>query len=404
MRDSLPPRGFDVGEPVPCPNCQALLRLPDGASTVRCPSCKAVLEIDPDDEAAPVPPRAAAIPLPFGRPLKPPPAPAPTRPAPAARGKPVKARVAPDDPYTAAPDESVSEDDREREVRRQLRELDAAERKSEDRFEVLAAECANARTGLRLVGVGAVLSVVSAFFAIFFIVGGVAGAPFVAVAGVGGAFLLLHWVATAVGFGFCLAGPRDMRGTAAIGAALTLGHLALCALAAVAGIAPAVGMDMLQDRDQTDSFLFAMLFIGNGSGNLTVVSDLPYYALYPTNVRWYAVGLLVAAAALEFAKLSTVGLIANQFAAAAKSPDLGHASMRFVYRIFGIVLLAPILKAIAAFAAPATIVWVPMLLTTVGYNLWWAFAWYSQFQVMGDIEEIVTPVRLMDRRQRYDVV
>ena len=78
--------------------------------------------------------------------------------------------------------------------------------------------------------------------------------------------------------------------------------------------------------------------------------------------------------------------------------------MRFDYRIFGIVLLAPVVKAIAAIAAPAAIVWVPLLLTTVGYNLWWAFAWYSQYQVLGDIEEIVTPVRLMDRRQRYDVI
>ena len=395
-----------MSEPVPCPNCQALLRLPAGAKTVRCPGCKAILEIDPGDEPEPAPPpRATAIPLPFGRPVKPVPA-RPVAPPPVAHAKPVKARVVPDDPYSpvTASAEVIDEEERERDVRRQLSALDIEDRKKDDRFEVLDGECVNARVGLRLVGIGSVFSVVAAVFAIFFIVSGVVGAPFVAVAGVGGAFLLAHWVATTVGFGYCLGGPHDMRGTAVIGIALTLGHLAFNALAVLVAVAPLVGLDMLQDRDRADTFLFATLLIGNGSGNLTVLSDIPYYALYPAYMHWYAVAFLVVAAALEFAKLSTIGLISNQYATAAKDPELGHAAMRFVYRIFGIVLLAPAVKAIAAIAAPAAIVWVPLLLTTVGYNLWSAFAWYSQYRVLGDIEEIVTPVRLMDRRQRYDVI
>ena len=400
-------REHPVGEPVPCPNCQALLRLPAGATTVRCPSCKAVLEIDPGDEPAPPPParRATAIPLPFGRPVPPPPA----RPAPAvpARSKAIKARVVADDPYSAAPAAvELDEDERERDIRRQLRELDAEARRKDARFDVLSGECAQARTGLTLVAVGAIFSLLSALLTLLFLFGGVIGGgeSVVAFAVLGGALLLIHWLLNVTGLGFCLGGPREARGTAGLGIAFTLGHMAFNAVATFACVAPSVGLDMLRDNDRGDTTLFATLMIGNCVSNLTVVSDLPYYALYPSHVRPVAVVMLLIAAGFEFAKLSAIALMANQYATLAKDPDLAHSGMRFVYRIFGVVLLGPAVKWVCALTLAAGVVWIPMILASVAYCLWWSFAWAAQYRVLLDIREILTAVRLMDRRERYDVV
>ena len=396
-----------MGEPVPCPNCQALLRLPAGATTVRCPSCKAVLEIDSGDDPAPPPARrATAIPLPFGRPAKPQP---PTRPAtpPPARTKAIKARVVADDPYSAAPSAvELDEDERERDVRRQLRELDAEARKKEARFDVLSDECGHARTGLTLVAVGAVFSVLSALLTMLFLFLGVlgAGASVVLLAVLAGVLLVVHWLLNLTGLGFCLGGPREVRGTAGLGVAFTLGHLVANAVATFACVAPSVGLDMLRDGDRGDSMLFASLMIGNSLGNLTVVTDLPYYVLYPAYVRPIAVVVLLIAAGFEFAKLSAIALMANQYATLAKDPDLAHSGMRFVHRIFAVVLLGPVVKLVCALTLAAGIVWIPLILASVAYCLWWSFAWAAQYRVLLDIREILTAVRLMDRRERYDVV
>ena len=396
-----------MDEPVPCPNCQALLRLPAGATTVRCPSCKAVLELDTGDEPAPVPARrAAAVPLPFGRPTTPE-APPTRRDAAPPRGKAIKARVVPEDPYSATPAAlEVDEDERERDIRRQLRELDAEARKKDARYKLLSEECAQARTGLTLIAVGALFSVGSALLSLVFLFGGIVGGgdSVVIFAGLGGALLLVHWLLTITGLGFCVAGPREVRGTAGLGIAFTVAHLFFNAVAAFACVAPSVGLDMLRENDRGDTTTFANLMIGNCVNNLTVVSDLPYYVLYPSHVRVIAVIMLLIAAGFEFAKLSAIALMANQYATLAKDPDLAHSGMRFVYRIFGVVLLGPIVKWVCALTLSAGVVWIPLILASVGYCLWWSFAWAAQYRVLLDIREILTALRLMDRRQRYDVV
>ncbi len=406
MAASTFPREFPVGEPVPCPNCQALLRLPVGATTVRCPSCKAVLELDPGDEpAAPPPPaRAAAVPLPFGRPAKPAAAPAP----PTVRGKPVKARVVREEsPSAAAPTAGLTaaeldEDERERDIRRQLRDLDAEARKKEARFFVASDECESARQGLLLLAIGALCSVASSVLAIFFPLGGLFGTPIVSVAGLGGVLLTGHWGFTVAGLGFCLAGPREIRGTALLGIALTLGHLMFNALATFVCVAPSVGLDMFQDSNHSDSYVYASLIVGNCVCNLTVTSNLPYYALHPQSVRYSAVVMLLVAAAFEFAKLSVIALLANQSATLAKDPDLAHAGMRFIYRIFALMLLGPAVNLAVALMFAADVVYIPLIMASVAYYLWWSFAWVAQYRVLLDIREILTPVRLLDRRDRVD--
>jgi LSD1 subclass zinc finger protein len=384
-----------VGEPVPCPNCGSLLRLPAGATTVRCPSCKAVLEVDTDDgPPAPPPATPVAIPLPFGRPV--------TLPSSPVKPTPAKGRTVAGDPYAPATPEQADEDARERDIRRQLRELDVAEERKAERYEVLAAECAKARTGLKLIAVGALLSVFSVLLALFFVIAAVVGVPVILLVAVGGGLFGVHGLLTLAGLGFCLAGPREMRGTALAGVGFTLAHLAFAAIAAGVGVAPAVGLQMLQEPDRGESFLFATLALANSVCNLTVITDLPYYWLHPADVSVRAVVLLLIAAGFEFAKLSAIGLLANQYATAAKDPDLAHAGMRFVYRIFGLLLLGPLVKLVASICLENGIVWIPLLLGTVGYMLWWCFAWLAQYQVLNDIHEIVTAVRLADTRQRYD--
>lgn len=398
-----------MGEPVPCPNCQALLRLPAGATTVRCPSCKTVLELDPGDEPAPPPPtRPAAVPLPFGRPA---PTAAPARPAsppPVPRGKPVKARVVREEPAAVTPRSGepsaaeLDEDERERDIRRQLRELDAVARKKEDRFFVASDECEHARIGLLLLALGALGSVASSVLAIFFPLGGLFGTPLLSVAGLGGGLLVVHWGLTAVGLGYCIAGPREVRGTAMLGIAATLGHLMFNALATFVCVAPSVGIDMLEDGTHGDSFIFANLIVGNCVCNLTVVSNLPYYALHPAHVRYSAVIMLLIAAAFEFAKLSVIALMANQYATLAKDPDLAHAGMRFIYRIFALMVLGPVVNLIVALSFAVGVVSIPLIMASIAYYLWWSFAWVAQYRVLMDIREILTPVRLLDRRDRVE--
>ena len=46
--------------------------------------------------------------------------------------------------------------------------------------------------------------------------------------------------------------------------------------------------------------------------------------------------------------------------------------------------------------------WIPLLFGTVGFYLWWTFAWLAMYQTLGDVTEILTPVRLMDTRSRLD--
>ena len=398
-----------MGEPVPCPNCQALLRLPAGATTVRCPSCKAVLELDPGDEPAapPPPPRAPAVPLPFGRPAKPATPPARTAaPPPVIRGKPVKARVVREESPAASvaglTDAELDEDERERDIRRQLRELDAEGRKKEARFFVASDECEAARQGLLLLSVGALSSVVSSVLAIFFPLGGLFGTPIVSVAGLGGVLLTGHWGFTVAGLGYCLAGPREVRGTALLGIAFTLGHLLFNALATFVCVAPNIGLDAFQSTDRGDSYVFASMIVGNCVCNLTVTSNLPYYALHLSSVRHSAVVMLLIAAAFEFAKLSVIALMANQYATLAKDPDLAHSGMRFIYRIFALMILGPVVNLAVTLMFAGDIIYIPLIMASIAYYLWWSFAWIAQYRVLLDIREILTPVRLLDRRDRVD--
>lgn len=393
-----------MNEPVPCPSCGVLLRLPDGAARIRCPGCQSILELDIDE---PVP---TAIPLPFGPPkAKPKPA-QPANVVEPVRGKPAaKARAVPDDepnsPYAPPKpgDDVVDEEAREADIRRQLAEVEAKERKASVVFDTLAEQCKNARLGLQILAIAATGSSLVALMAVLFLVTSLTGAPMPILLGM--AFLLLagHSLLCLVGFGFCIAGPKGMRGKAVVGIVAVLAHSTFNAVAAVAAAA-SVGIRSLQERDNVESFLGANLILSNAVCNLTVVADVPYYFQQSNPPPIGIVLLLAFAAGLEFAKLSVVGLLTNQYANAAKDPDLAFAGMRFVYRIFAILLIAPLIKGIIGGTVVPSLMWIPMLLGTVAYYLWWAFAWFAQYQTMMDTAEIVTAGRMTDKRRRIDVV
>jgi LSD1 subclass zinc finger protein len=396
-----------VTEPVPCPNCQALLRLPVGATTVRCPGCKAVLEIDPGDvPAEPAPAPAKPVPLPFGRRAKATPIPPPVAPPKPARGKVVKARVIADDPYSGAPETAQVLDDeaREREIRRQLDELEAVESVTREKFEELDQQCGNAQFGVKLLSFACFAGMISTLAPVLFIVGALASVLLVPILGLVLLALVVHWGMILVGFGYCLAGPKDMRGTAGVGLFFSLGHIFFNALSVVAFVAPMIAMDSLGERERTDVFLFSNLILTNSMCNMTVIADLPYYILYAGQMQWIATIMLMIAAGFEFAKISCLGLLTNQYSSACKDSDIAHQGMRFVYRVFAIVVLAPVAKALVALFVVSNIAWIPLLLISVGFYLWIAFAWYMQYVTFTDLIEILTAGRMNDRRRRIDYI
>jgi LSD1 subclass zinc finger protein len=404
-------KGNLVSEPVPCPNCQTLLRLPAGATTVRCPNCKLTLEIDTDDEPAPppppAPPTAKAIPLPFGRakPAPPPVAPPPP-PVKPIRGKVVKTRVVAEDPYSATPNATPEPDDdeREREIRRKLKELEAEDRVKQEQFEELSEECRRAQIGSKLLGYACLCGVVMTMAPVLFIVGSLTATlltPVLILIAIG---ILGHTIFTIAGFGYCISGPREMRGTAVLGLIFAVLHLISNTTATGLFVAPNLAMDSLNERDRVDTFLYSNLVVSNSMCNITVATDLPYYLSVTPLVPWIVFITLGVSAGFEFAKISCIGLLGNQYANAGKDIELSHVSMRFVYRIFAIVLVGPILKVLVVVFAPNAISWVPLMLGSAGFFLWMAFSWYMQYLAEFDIAEILTATRLSDKRRRIDTI
>lgn len=392
-----------MSDTVLCPTCQALLRPPPGAPAVRCPNCKTVLTVPTMPSPAPAGPKAP--PLPFGRPAAPRPAPVPSAPTRAA-GPAVRAKIAADDPYDAPAetDAGTAEQDRERQIQAELAVLDAQERKEQRRYDDLVGLCKNARIGMQLFGIGSIGSSLAALIATFFVVTSLTATPFVPLAGLAYGLMGLHWLLTFAGFGYCCAGPREVRGAAVGGLVVTAAHV-MFNLFAGAVVLPAVSIDTMTYRTEGfGAFIIHNLLIADCICNLLTLTDLPLFFNGVTPVPIPIVLMLALAAAGEFAKLSLLGVITNRYAVMAKDPDLGHKGMRFVYRIFVLVLVGPILKGVIFGILVVGWIAVPLMLATVGYFLWWAFAWFNQYQVMMDVADILTADRLTDKRDRLDYV
>ena len=405
-------------EPLPCPSCGVLLRLPPGAHTVQCPGCQSVLELDTDDTPPPAPvPAKVAIPLPFGGPPRPAkPLAKPERKVALPAVKAVRAKLVDDGPVDnpyAAPtvqDESAAAATRRREVREQLAALDAKEQVRQEEYEELVGKCGYARVGMKLLALGSLAGTLAAVSYSLFVITTLTSTPLTFVAGVGGFFLVLHAVLTAGGFGACAAGPRVTVMPALTGLAVTALHVGLTIASAVILLNLVSVAGVTYRGTDIRQFVSESLLLSNAFSNLSVLCDIPVYLLTGIPDRPALLALPVVGGMLEFAKLSLLGVLTNRFATEGKDDKLAHDAMRFVYRIFGVVLVGGLLK-LGAYvfavmfggeALQQNGFAIGLLMLTNGYFMWWAFACFAQYQTMQDVSGIITAERFADTRARIE--
>lgn len=325
-----------MSEPVPCPTCHSLLRLPPGVSTVRCPTCKTVLAVEPADAPSPAP---AAPPLPFGRPRPATPI-APPRAAPVPTAPPKRARLAPDQsPYDRpAGDGEPDEDEKLRQMRRDLAELEEKEIEEQEWLEELAGYCKHGRTamhlltwGVRAYALAILIQLVAVAAAGFQIPAIVVLAVPTCLAFAGIASLLF-----VVGFGFAIAGPPQSRHIGVMGLVIGILH-ALGAVLQPGNLAIMAGAQGIENSGKGlwSDFLIVQDILG-------LATDLPLLADHPTrflqSYNWSIPGMVVAA--LEFTQLVLLAMLTQHYATSGKDPETGHRAFTTVNRVFWVVLLA----------------------------------------------------------------
>ncbi len=385
---------------VTCPTCQVTLRVPPAADTIRCPQCKTVLQLQPAGAAPPVsapPPVKPAIPLPFGRAPEPPPTVARPPAAPPTRGgKVTRGKVV----------EEVEDNDRDEKQSRRRGPTD--EEKQERLIEKVGEMTRPARVGIQLMAYGAVAAAPAQLFATLFFVSTLflegATNPLLWFPIIGA---VIHWILTLIGFGFCCAGPKEMRHMAVGGVIVMLLHvvtmLILVQLTARTISLNTAGFGGLN----AEAGLLGALLLANLFSNLSGVTNLPLIIMFSMQTFGGHVFILImVSGAIEFAKLSLIGTLANHYAVEGKSPELGYQSMRFVYRIIWIVLIGLvgelILIAVSSLGFGFVFLSLPSQMLINGYFLWCAFAWAAQFQVLLEVAQVITPERFVDKRANWD--
>lgn len=393
---------------VTCPTCQAMLRVPPGADTIRCPQCKTVLALQMPATAPPTPPpppepAKPAIPLPFARPPAsvPPPLAKPPEPA---RARTVKGKFV--EEYEETDAKPLPDDDEPRR-RRELTDEEKLERRMDRAAEVTRP----ARVGITLIAFGAIASCIAPLGVALFFVSTLfmqsSDNPFIwlPILGVG-----CHWLLTLAGFGFCCFGPKSMRHMAIGGVIVMLVH-AVATLALIdltvrsISLANAGFGGMNEEPGLIGAVLFANIF-----NNLSGVANIPvlvHFGLHNT-IGGLAFVVMLFAGGLEFAKLSLIGILANHYAVEGKSPELGHQSIRFVYRLFWVVIVGfvgeMIIVGCTLLGFGLIFLSLPSMMLMNGYFLWCAFAWVMQFQVLNEVTEVITPERFTDKRANLDLM
>ncbi len=390
---------------VTCPTCQVMLRVPPGADTIRCPQCKTVLALQTPEPPPPPPPEPVkpAIPLPFARPPVAPPPPVAKPPEPIPRSRIVRGKFVED--HEDIGDEELPDDSRRR-TRRELSDDEKLERKMDRVEEVIRP----ARIGLTLIGYGAIaaciapLGVALVFVSTLFMQS--ADNPFIwlPILSLGS-----HWLLTLTGFGFCCMGPKDMRYMAISGVVVMLLHalalLGLVQLTAKSIVLANAGFAGLNDESGlTSAALLANLF-----NNLSGVANIPLFVFIRLHqsIGFLAFAVMLIAGGFEFAKLTLIGILANHYAIESKAPELGHRSIRFVYRLFWVVIVGFVGELIIVGGTQLGFGFVflslPSMMLMNAYFLWCAFSWIAQFQVLNEVIEVMTPERITDKRANLDL-
>jgi hypothetical protein len=289
-----------------------------------------------------------APPLPYGRPGPPTPiAPARALP-PVPTAPPKRAKLAPDQspPVAPAADDSPDEDEKLRQMRRELADLHEREIEEQEWLDELAGYCKHGRTALRVLGWGLVayaLAVLLQFAAVaaagfqMLDVAALVGLPCLALAGIGSLLM-------GVGFGFAIAGPRQSRHIGVMGLVVTILH----ALAAVlqpgnlAIVAAIQGIDS-HGKPMWSDVLVIQDLLGLAT-NLPLLADHP--ARFIQGYNWSLPGLIVAA--LEFTRLVLVCMLIESYATAGKDPETGHRAFKKVSHVSFMVMLMASLRLAAA--------------------------------------------------------
>jgi hypothetical protein len=312
------------------------------------------------------------------------------------------------DPDADATLQALIEEQREKDRRRKEEERDELE----DKLRPLEEVCKPARVGVTLMGYGSAASCAGAVFFFFFFVSALfapGGIP--ALLALSGAVIGLHWLLTIVGFGFCIAGPKSMRPMAASGLVVMVLHAAVYIPLALT-LARLISLDEVgfDSKGSRGGSIGPTLLLSNLFNNLTTVTDLSTYLMSDGVVAPAVLILPLIAGSLEFAKLSLMGILSNHYAVDAKAPELGHQTLRFVYRIFWLVIVGVVLKLGLWFLAkvlsgdPQLQTWFMMsvFMVTNAYLMWWGFSWYALYQTLLEIAEILTATRFADSRQRLE--
>lgn len=377
---------------------------------VRCPRCKTVLAVETPAESAPPPPPRPVLPLPFDRPAGPV--------EPVAARPPVAAPAAPI-PRATVRGKLVREDDDDNDLLREEREKERRRRRDdEDELARVLAPlervCRPARTGTTLMAYGALANCLAAVCYFFYGVSTLfTPGGFVPILGLAAVLLGLHWLLTVGGFGFSIAGPKPMRPMAIAGVLVMILHAGIFVPLAMT-LAYLISLDELGLSGQgVREPLASALLLSNLFNNLATVTDLPIYLLAGGDlVRPVLLLLPLAGGALEFAKLSLIGILTNHYAVEGKDPELGHLALRFVYRIFWMVIAVVVLKlglwlgVKITGGEPLLMVWfaIPVWMLTNAYFLWWAFAWSALYTTLLDVTEIITAQRYADKRDRLETL
>jgi hypothetical protein len=270
-----------------------------------------------------------------------------------------------------------------------------------------------ARIGLRLLSAAAASSVSQSLtFAFFLATIAIAAFPepitfFLTMVGLGG-----HGLFLLAGYFCCAFGPKGMRGTAIIGIVVTVLHAALIIPLAFFGVLISAQHLGTAANPNEGAIPHAVFCLSSSVNNLTAFTDFPWMILLQDFVRGEGkyVLMMLLGSLLEFTKMSILGTMVQYYASEGKSFELSFRSLKFVYRIIWVIVIVAIAKVVVLilfflFGGPQSVqefYRIPQTLLTVSYFLWWAFAWYGQYQTMSDTVDVITPSRFLDSRRHLD--
>lgn len=385
---------------VPCPTCGTTLRLPATAVTVRCPKCKTLLQVV--DEAAP----PVAPPLPFAGAAKPKPA------------KPVAATRAANRPQVVdeAAEEARAAVERKRDMRRELREMDAEQEVADDRYEEVKEECGWGRMALGWLQYGMAgyaVGVLLVFFAmlgfvVFTSLGTPLGTVMVPVALLGMALGTIATLVLMVGFGLALRGPKMPRHIAVFG--LAAAGLQVLAVAATLGSGIGRVQNLEADAGPTEGFAGADVayYVLGLCTNLFLLADTP--TRLALSYKFPVLG--VVAGVFEFARLVFVCQLVQTYADLGKNDRASADAGKGISRVFWVLLLTCMFR----FAISMGCDWFPqqdtmwligqvlhVLLFVAAFGFL-GFRLLVQIQVIRDTAETLLADRVSSTATKLDVV